>query len=236
MLTIIFDVDDTLYDQSRPFKIAAQAFFDRTFTEEELHELYISSRKFSDELFHQSTTGEVSVEDLQVYRITEAAKTFEITLNRQEALHFQADYLAELKKMTLFEEVEQLLTLLHQQDDIQLAVLTNGEKEHQAMKIDKLRLDRWIPDNHLFISGALGVAKPDKRVFEIIEVQLGLDKENTIYIGDSFDHDIVGAKQVGWKAIWMNHRKRTAPRKDLAPDYEVQHPKALLDLFKNESL
>ncbi len=233
--TVIFDVDDTLYDQILPFKKAIHASFSRSFTENELNQLYISSRQFSDELFHQSTTGEVSIEDLQVYRITEAAKTFDIALNREEALLFQRHYLQEQKQIMLFNEMKQLIELLYQHN-IQLAILTNGEVAHQTMKIKQLQLNRWIPKDHFYISGSLGVAKPNKQVFYYLEQQLSLDKENTIYIGDSFEHDIIGAKQVGWKAIWMNHRKRRAPNGDIAPDFEVSDPKELLALFQDRLL
>ncbi|CQR45977.1 Pyrimidine 5'-nucleotidase YjjG [Paraliobacillus sp. PM-2] len=234
MRTIVFDVDDTLYDQIRPFKKAVHTCFNRNFSEDELNQLYISSRKFSDELFHQSATGEVSIEDLQVYRITEAAKIFDISLDREEALYFQKVYLHEQKNITLFDEMQQLMEQL--KHHTQFAVLTNGEQAHQMMKIKQLQLNNWIPEEHLFISGALGMAKPSEQVFSYLEKQLSLDKANTIYIGDSFDHDIIGAKQAGWKAIWMNHRKRQAPSCDVSPDFEVNHPKELLSLFKNQDL
>lgn len=231
MKTVIFDVDDTLYDQILPFKKAVQSFFDRSFTDEELNQFYISNRKFSDELFHQSAAGEIPLEQLHIYRITEAAKLFGITLSSTEALLFQEKYLQEQHNIHLFLETEQLINYLHEQN-VQLAVLTNGEKAHQMMKIKQLQLDRWIPEEHLFISGALGMAKPSKQVFTHIEQQLALDKAQTFYIGDSFDHDIIGAKQVGWKAIWMNHRRRKAPDTVISADFEVQHPGELLKLFQ----
>lgn len=233
--TIIFDVDDTLYDQALPFKQTAKLYFERYFSEQELDHLYISSRAFSDELFHQSTTGEVTVEDLQVYRITEAAKLYDIHLTRTQALDFQAAYLAEQKKIQLFKEVEKLIQSLYCKHK-QIAILTNGEAQHQAMKIKKLKLDRWIPSEQFFISGALGIAKPDIRVFQHIQKQLSLDTASTIYIGDSFEHDIIGAKQAGWQALWMNHRKRKMPPTTIRPDYEVQHPNELLALFEDTLL
>ncbi|MFB1049818.1 HAD family hydrolase [Paraliobacillus sp. JSM ZJ581] len=235
MKTIVFDVDDTLYDQILPFKKAVQSYFSRKFSENELNEFYISSRKFSDQLFHQSASGEVAIEDLHVYRITEAAKAFDIELERKEALLFQEKYLQEQHNIRLFDEMKQLMEYLNQHN-IQLAVLTNGEQAHQTMKIKQLQLNRWIPKEHVFISGALGIAKPSKQVFSYLEQQLNLEKKHTIYIGDSFEHDIIGAKQAGWKAIWMNHRQRQAPSCNISPDFEVSHPSKLVTLFQNNRL
>ncbi|GGM27742.1 hydrolase [Paraliobacillus quinghaiensis] len=230
MQTVIFDVDDTLYDQTSPFKKAVQEQFTQSFTEKELTDLYIASRKH-DLLFQKNCTGELSIVELQTYRITEACREFGITLSYQEAINFQDAYLAEQQKITLYEEVEELLNILYQQN-IQLAVLTNGEKDHQSMKIKQLDLVRWIPEEHFFISGALGHAKPAQEVFTIIENKLQIDRTNTIYIGDFFEHDVVGAKQAGWQSIWMNHRHRQVPTTSVKPDKVVYSAKELLEIFQ----
>lgn len=232
MDTIIFDVDDTLYDQTLPFKKAARNYFKQSFTDEELTNLYIASRKYSDALFYKSTTGEVSVLELQVYRITEACREFDITLRYQDAIDFQKAYLVEQQKITLFKEVEEILDSLLRKNK-QLAVLTNGEKHHQTMKIKQLGLEKWIPEAHFFISGEIGHAKPAAEVFDIIENNLHLDKTKTIYIGDSFENDVVGAKQAGWHSLWLNHRNREMPDTLHKPDYVINHASELLTVFRN---
>ncbi|WP_112182440.1 MULTISPECIES: HAD family hydrolase [Paraliobacillus] len=232
MDTIIFDLDDTLYDQTLPFKKAVVKQFKQTFTDEEHTKLYIASRKYSDALFHKSITGEVTTVELQTYRITEACKEFGITISYQEAIEFQATYLAEQKKITLFKEVEELLEALFKEKK-QLAVLTNGEKAHQTMKIKQLGLSKWIPEDHLFISGEIGHAKPESEVFNYIEEKLQLDKAKTIYIGDSFENDVVGAKQAGWQSIWLNHRHRM-PTTLAQPDKVIYHAKDLIEVFRND--
>ena len=37
---------------------------------------------------------------------------------------------------------------------------------------------------------------------------MGLSKKETYCIGDSYENDVDGAKNAGWKAIWFNHRER----------------------------
>ncbi len=52
-------------------------------------------------------------------------------------------------------------------------------------------------------------AKPDARIFQIVEEQLELSSEEIVMVGDSPDDDIAGAKKRGWKAIHLvreNHR------------------------------
>ncbi|MEH7236399.1 HAD family hydrolase [Bacillus sp. JJ1562] len=53
-----------------------------------------------------------------------------------------------------------------------------------------------------FISGTIGHAKPKREVFDFIEQKMDLDQTKTVYIGDNFEKDIIGAKEAGWQAIW----------------------------------
>lgn len=48
-----------------------------------------------------------------------------------------------------------------------------------------------------------GVAKPNKRIFEIALDRSGCRPENAVMIGDRIDNDIVPAKALGMKTIWI---------------------------------
>ncbi|RLL46962.1 HAD family hydrolase [Oceanobacillus piezotolerans] len=235
MKTIIFDVDDTLYDQAMSFKNTCKRMFDRPFTEEELENFYIVSRKYSDALFDICEAGEMTVEEMHIRRIKDACDELGIAITRERALEFQHAYVEEQQKITLFPEVVELLDFLSE-TEIQLAVLTNGSEGHQSMKIKQLNLVNWIQDDYLFISESIGHIKPTLEAFQYLENKMGLNKEDTIYIGDSFANDIVGAKQAGWQAIWMNHRRREMPENTVKPDYEVHTAGELLALFKKDAV
>ncbi|WP_175640207.1 HAD family hydrolase [Metabacillus schmidteae] len=231
MDTIIFDVDDTLYDQARSFHTTFRNMFEGPFTDEEIDQIYRVSRKYSEILFDQSEAGEITQFEWQTGRIIKACKDFNIPIDTEKAVEFHHLYVEEQQKIFLFDEVEQLLEALSKEGK-QLAILTNGEEKHQAKKIEQLELTRWVPTENIFISGTHGHAKPKREIFEIIEEKLGLDKTKTVYIGDSFEKDVIGAKQVGWQAIWMNHRKRALPQNAAyKPDHEVYSAKELLDVF-----
>jgi len=53
-------------------------------------------------------------------------------------------------------------------------------------------------------SAVVGVRKPDPRIYKIGADILNLPPEACVVIGDSFVKDIVPAKQLGSKAIWLN--------------------------------
>lgn len=48
-----------------------------------------------------------------------------------------------------------------------------------------------------------GVAKPDKRIFEIALERSNCEPANAVMIGDRIDNDIVPAKMLGMKTIWI---------------------------------
>lgn len=231
MDTIIFDVDDTLYDQAQSFHKTVRKLFQEPFSNEEIDQLYKASRKYSEILFDQSEAGEISKFEWQTGRIIAACKDFNIPIDTEKAAIFHEIYVAEQKNITLFPEVEVLLNALLKEGK-QLGILTNGEEKHQAMKIKQLGLSHWIPAEKTFISGTIGHAKPKREVFDFIEEKMDLDQTKTVYIGDNFEKDIIGAKQAGWQAVWMNHRKKDLPANaTYKPDKEVHSAKELLDLF-----
>ena len=55
----------------------------------------------------------------------------------------------------------------------------------------------------IIASAEEGVSKPDRRIFEIALERSCCKPENAVMIGDRIDNDIVPAKQLGMKTIWV---------------------------------
>ncbi len=62
-------------------------------------------------------------------------------------------------------------------------------------------LDSFFP--HVIESAVVGVRKPDPAIYQMGVDALQLPAEKTAVIGDSFGKDMVPAKAIGCKAIWM---------------------------------
>lgn len=52
-------------------------------------------------------------------------------------------------------------------------------------------------------SGCVGVAKPDPRIFQLALERLRLPPEQAIFIGDSYERDMMPSTQLGLKTIWL---------------------------------
>jgi putative hydrolase of the HAD superfamily len=57
----------------------------------------------------------------------------------------------------------------------------------------------------VLISGELGYCKPHPLVFNRLIDQLGVEKNQIIYVGDDLEYDVAGAQQAGVQPIWMTY-------------------------------
>lgn len=65
-----------------------------------------------------------------------------------------------------------------------------------------------------------GVAKPDKRIFEIALERAGCKPEEAVMVGDRLDNDIVPANEIGMFTIWI----KQGNWKDACPKGEMEQP------------
>jgi putative hydrolase of the HAD superfamily len=210
MRAIVFDVDDTLYDQQQPFRNAVNRIFPEV-KQQDLHKMYIRFRHHSDERFPLVMSGDWTLEFMRFYRMNESLKDLGYTeISTEKGLEFQTVYEDELDNITMHPEITKLLDCL-KEHNIPMGIITNGPTDHQYKKVKQLQLENWVPSNHIIISQSTGYQKPEKEIFDLASQQFNMDSAHTLYVGDSFENDVVGARNGGWHALWFNHRLRALP-------------------------
>ncbi|HEM4583961.1 TPA: HAD family hydrolase [Streptococcus suis] len=208
MKALIFDVDDTLYDQIQPFERALERHIE--VAREQIEPLYLSFRRYADEVFEETATGKMSLKDSHIYRMKHALADFGYQVSDATALAIQIDYdyfQGQIELSPVFPEIFSWC----QAQGIAMGIITNGPYRHQLRKIRTMGLVNWFELEHVLISGQVGITKPNPAIFQLMEERLGMSGEDICYLGDSFENDVVGAKAANWKAIWFNHRKRVEP-------------------------
>ncbi|ANF95619.1 HAD family hydrolase [Paenibacillus bovis] len=231
-MNLLLDVDDTLYDQLTPFTDAYQSVFGPLHYDCRVEDVFARNRWYSDEVFEQVRSGQMSEPDMHVYRITRAMEDMNIRISVEQARAFQDSYADQQQRLVLDPQMEELLDFAVQAG-IRLGIITNGPAEHQARKVQQLRMNRWVDEQNVFISGKLGVAKPDTRIFRHVEQSMQIVPEQSCYIGDSYANDIIGAKKAGWLAIWINRRNQPMPdNTPYVPDDIVKKGRTPLDALK----
>jgi putative hydrolase of the HAD superfamily len=99
-------------------------------------------------------------------------------------------------------------------------VITNGPADVQRAKIELLGVSDLV--DFSLISGELGVAKPDAAIFREALERAGVDAAEAIFIGDSVEHDMAGARAAGIPAVWMNRRGLVWPEPGWKPCREIR--------------
>jgi len=107
---------------------------------------------------------------------------------------------------------------------IPIGILSNGWTELQHRKADII----GFPGPTL-ASEEIGAWKPDAAAFEIAAARFGMDPAATLYVGDTPDVDVVGAKAAGMLAAWADLDGKPYPRNIISPDVCVTSLAQLLD-------
>ncbi|MEU5428452.1 HAD family hydrolase [Streptomyces sp. NPDC020799] len=110
-------------------------------------------------------------------------------------------------------EVQALLAGLRE-ERWRLGVVTNGLAQNQMRKV--MRAELYDLVDEVVISGAVGVHKPDERIFHHATDQLGVAPgPHVVMIGDNLQDDIEGARLAGLTTVWISHGRpltRPGPR------------------------
>lgn len=226
MKALIFDLDDTLYDQIQPFGKAVRQYM--TVPDDEMEALYLAFRHCSDAVFAQSVSGQISMKDMHIYRMQTAFSEIGRTISKNVAVAIQESYAHQQEQLTLMPGSQELFAYC-KEHQLALGLITNGPYEHQLKKIQSLHLSDWIAEDLMIISGQVGFFKPDVAIFRMMEERIGLLPQDLCYVGDSFENDVLGAKAAGWQAVWFNHRKRLATHPHINADVTVTELKAVQD-------
>jgi HAD superfamily hydrolase (TIGR01549 family) len=115
----------------------------------------------------------------------------------------------------------------------QLAVVSNFDYTPTA----RLVLERE-GIAHLFdeilVSDAVGWRKPAPQIFEHALGRLGLAPAAAVFVGDRADIDVVGARGVGMRAVWINREAAALPEGAPTPDHEIRDLSELPGLLAPE--
>lgn len=125
-----------------------------------------------------------------------------------------------------------LLDLRRREPAPRIGLVTNGPADVQQAKLDLLGLRDKI--DFAVISGELGVAKPDRRIFQAALDQGGATAGDAIFTGDSPEYDIAGGHAAGIRSIWMDHGRLVWPSDLARPEWTVTSIAGLRALLLGE--
>jgi FMN phosphatase YigB (HAD superfamily) len=107
-----------------------------------------------------------------------------------------------------------------------VAVVTNGGTVQQGIKLEHTRIGAAV--DYRCVSEAVGVRKPDPRIFKIAASQTGATLDGGWMVGDHSAYDIAGGIAAGLSTIRIGNHHPSAATPDRAPTH---HFDSILEAF-----
>lgn len=199
---IFFDIDGTIIDHKKAERTAVIEFynendFKRKIDLEGFYELWT---KVTTEYFNLYLIGKLTFEEQRIGRVTQIFAEFDIDIEASSArLKFDVFLSRYKESLELFEDV---LDSLKSLGDYRLGIISNGDYEQQCFKLKKTGIiDKF---ETIVTAGDVGVAKPDRRIFDIACEKANVLPHESYYIGDDIKTDIIACEKVGMKGILID--------------------------------
>jgi putative hydrolase of the HAD superfamily len=84
--------------------------------------------------------------------------------------------------------------------NLRLGMITNGRGQFQLDNIKALGIKKYF--DCILISEWEGLKKPDPEIFKRALMQLNVSPQQSIFVGDHPENDLLAAQRVGMKGIW----------------------------------
>lgn len=225
---LFFDLDRTLWDYEKnvretmldiylKYNIASSGK-----NNEEFFDLFYH---FNERLWFEYGIGKIKKEVLRDMR-------FELTLKelgiRDAGMvkDMSDDYITiSPSKTNLLEGTVETLDYLRDKK-YHMHIITNGFNEVQFKKLKNCKLDSYF--EKVTTSDSAGSQKPSKKIFHSALSSANARKEESIMIGDSWELDILGAKDYGIDQVYLNHKGLV---NELKPTYEITNISGLISIL-----
>ena len=211
---LIFDADDTLWENNIYFEAAFEQFCD-----------YLQHSSLSAEEI-RGVLDEIEIANAKMhgYGSRNFARNLAECYQKLSQRHISPSDLATVKEFAhaILERPVELLpgvreTVAELSSRHQLTIFTKGDPEEQRLKIDRSGLANY------FVHAAV-VKEKDEGAYRLLAEERGFHPERTWMIGNSPKSDINPALAAGWRAVFVPHPRTWRLEHETVPD---AHPRLL---------
>ena len=201
---IFFDLDRTLWD----FETNSHEELVNLYHVHKLHQRGISLqnefikvyKKINHQCWEDYRKNLITKEKLRSERFMKTLLHFGID-DKKLANKLGDDYVHNSPNRTIL--IDGAIDLLEAlKDHFHMHIITNGFEEVQWVKLRNSKLLPYFKE--VITSEAVGVKKPDPKIFQFAVEKANATVVESVMIGDDLKTDIIGAIQVGMKCIYYN--------------------------------
>ncbi|MHA1492045.1 MAG: TIGR02253 family HAD-type hydrolase [Promethearchaeota archaeon] len=145
-----------------------------------------------------------------------------------------------IKSIKCYDDVIPCLEKLHDMS-IKIAIITDGLPMKQYEKILRLNIDKLI--DLVVISDEIGIKKPNPKLFDYCLRKFGVKGQETIYIGDRINKDIIPSKLNNIFSVFIHRGGKYDTNKtgikileETKPDYEISNLDEIFNIINELNL
>ncbi len=187
---VLFDLDGTLLNR----EISLERFIDHQYERLRKHLSHIPKESYTKRFIELDCNGYVWKDKVYSLMIEEF-------IMEDVSLEFLLqDYLLEFKNYCVpFPSLISVLKALRK-ESLFLGMITNGRNPFQVENIDALGIKNYF--HTILVSESEGIKKPNPKIFISALQRLGVQPEESIYVGDHLENDVIASKRVGMISVW----------------------------------
>lgn len=205
---IFFDLDHTLWDFEKNSALTFQQLLEAESFPVSITDFLKVYQPINFEYWKRYREEKVTKEALKYGRLKDTFTALGLSVTDEKINQMAEEYLKILPQYNhLFDGAIALLEYL--KNKYELHIITNGFEEVQLLKMEKSGVLQYF--NQIITSEAVGVKKPDPKVFEFSLQKASASKKESIMIGDNLEADIMGAINFGIEAIYCNFEGEKVP-------------------------
>jgi len=216
---IFFDLDHTLWDFEANSKKTFSYIFNKNDLDIEFEDFIEVYQPINHRYWKLFREDKVSKAELRYGRLKEAFEAIDFDSNDALIHLLSEEYITYLANHNaLFENAIPVLEYL--QPKYKMHIITNGFEEVQHRKLRNSNLLPFFDE--IITSEKVGVKKPNPKIFEYALDITGANNTESVMIGDNFEADILGAKNMGMQVIFCKFNGESATEEVSSVDNLIQ--------------
>jgi putative hydrolase of the HAD superfamily len=230
--TVLFDLDDTLHDDSRAYRAAARLAADDVARSHGIASDVLASaydrevKRFWGNLTAAQLSIGIDDSRTQMWYAALLAAGIDDRALAQATAASYSRYRSDV--LELAPGALALVETLRARG-CKLGIVTNGFAATHHDKIARLGLTQRV--DAVFLADEMGMVKPDPGVFTHAMAQLGSTAGRTAMVGDRYDRDIAGALALGLFTVLIDVHATPLPANAPPPDATVDTVAEVLDVL-----
>jgi putative hydrolase of the HAD superfamily len=198
---VFFDLDHTLWDFDKNSALTFKKIFEINNVETNVSEFLRHYEPINLKYWRLYRDNKINKIDLRYQRLSETFKALNLNIEDELIHKLSEDYITHLSTFNhLFENTFEILDYLSLKYN--LHIITNGFDEVQHKKMSHSKIDHYFKT--ITNSEIAGVKKPNPEIFNFALNRANTTVDRSIMIGDSYEADILGAKNIGMDVVFFD--------------------------------